>query len=978
MALYHFTVKNDKRPKDRERISAVKKIEYINREGRYKNVDQKRAEDQNNLITVSAKESTADGRKALLYGSPFGKIFNTERGLAVTQSPSSETISIALMIAKEMMGEPLKIYGSASFKRKCIHTAVLCDLPISFEESVMQDALDAMRKEKENERNRFEQRGGIYRKRPTNIHQSDAYGNRQTLSKTLTARTIPTVRQLPKLHVAAHRSADPAMLLSPDEVRKLGDFRAKSNALVRWDLSRERRQRAELTAKKIIKNLEASKGQIYAESHIEYINREKAFAQKGGCVYRQHRLPKWANNSPNVFFRAADQHSPANAARYKEVEFALQNELTLEQNLEIVNRFIDEVMPNHYYDFAVHDKIGAMSDGTHNLHVHIVFSTREIDDVEQKKERRPDAYFHYPLRKNASDQSEELKRNHGAPIERNWSKRAFIPHLRATYQEITNDVLAKYGFRARIDHRSLKDQEAEARMNGDTLLADLLNRMPEVHIGKNGVLQEDSPDAQRLLKYRAYKTKYRDLLFSAELLAHDIDETKRGEKRAMINERLQRIITSNAFIESERSSDSTIGKLRDDFAAAAKKYEHLRLMLVSAKDTKESARLEYMTEEEREDYQAYKKISADLAHWKAFQNELQEPQNATASTQAAYRDMRPVLEEKLESLHRDRAALKEKIDAIETRLSNTDIQKQIQLITHKQLQDNKFIRKELGDAQRTLETAMRALEQGLFAETQAENTLDTYTTKQLHAIARKRYFGLKTELERLEKQMETAKKNVCTMERATQIAANLYTKGDLKKFHAERRTYQKNLTYWENDMRRWEGKEAKQQEERHILLEEKASLDETKAALQAQKIALGKMERALAARIDAPVGKQKIQAIALGIMRKNQPAQKRYDALTEKHALIKERLGRAGKQLEALSNRIKKDGKKSERLYRMADEKFTGDRPSAILSAIAGDEKFTSLVATTRDDDRSLKNWKLMSELAKDEEANKHIYAELV
>lgn len=64
----------------------------------------------------------------------------------------------------------------------------------------------------------------------------------------------------------------------------------------------------------------------------------------------------------------------------------------MEQNREIVDRFIGEYLQNHYYAYAIHDKIGELSNQRHP-HVHIMFSERLIDDVEKIKERPAYKYF---------------------------------------------------------------------------------------------------------------------------------------------------------------------------------------------------------------------------------------------------------------------------------------------------------------------------------------------------------------------------------------------------------------------------------------------------------------------------------------------------------------------------------------------------------------------------------------------------------
>ena len=146
-----------------------------------------------------------------------------------------------------------------------------------------------------------------------------------------------------------------------------------------------------------------------AVSHVEYINREKAFAKRGGCIFHAHRLPKWAKNDPKKFFQAADKYEGKGNRRYMEIEFALPNELK--------TAFIAKHLSDHYYAYAIHNKIGVMSDGQHHPHVHIMFSERMIDDVEKEKERAACNFFKYPARrkKDGSEPSFEESRKHGAP-----------------------------------------------------------------------------------------------------------------------------------------------------------------------------------------------------------------------------------------------------------------------------------------------------------------------------------------------------------------------------------------------------------------------------------------------------------------------------------------------------------------------------------------------------------------------------------
>ena len=85
------------------------------------------------------------------------------------------------------------------------------------------------------------------------------------------------------------------------------EFLRKRN-LNRKNLPSEQQKKYSLdTAKEIIKRIVESNAQVFASSHAEYINREKAFAQRGDCVFHSHKLPKWAEDNPKKFFQSADQ-----------------------------------------------------------------------------------------------------------------------------------------------------------------------------------------------------------------------------------------------------------------------------------------------------------------------------------------------------------------------------------------------------------------------------------------------------------------------------------------------------------------------------------------------------------------------------------------------------------------------------------------------------------------------------------------------
>ena len=101
MAMYHFRLKSDKKPNG-TKISAVKHVEYIDREGSFAHDEQWKENNKfvGNCITTAETSNTLGGLNALLYKTDeFGSIGNIERGLEVTENASLTTIAIALMLA---------------------------------------------------------------------------------------------------------------------------------------------------------------------------------------------------------------------------------------------------------------------------------------------------------------------------------------------------------------------------------------------------------------------------------------------------------------------------------------------------------------------------------------------------------------------------------------------------------------------------------------------------------------------------------------------------------------------------------------------------------------------------------------------------------------------------------------------------------------------------------------------------------------
>lgn len=218
-------------------------------------------------------------------------------------------------------------------------------------------------------------------------------------------------------------------------------------------------------------------------AHADYINREgkyqaiendrEKYQKYEDLVYKSSgNMPEWAKEDPREFWKAADEFERANGRSYTEIEIALPNELTREQQIELVEELIKEqIGENHAYSYAIHSKPATLEPGKKNTHAHIMFSERKLDGIERDRQQ----YF-----KRANSKNPERGGNMKDP---DWNRRGKVEEVRRDWAALENKYLERYGHEARVDHRSLEDQKIAAIERGDIEKAKELNREPERHLG---------------------------------------------------------------------------------------------------------------------------------------------------------------------------------------------------------------------------------------------------------------------------------------------------------------------------------------------------------------------------------------------------------------------------------------------------------------------------------------------------------------
>ena len=829
----------------------------------------------------------------------FGLIRNTAQGIEVSENASETTIATALLLAYETMHhQPLIINGSLDFKKAVLKTAILQDLPISFDDLIMQRDF---------------------------------------------------------MHY------------------KLIDYP-------------ERKKLAVETAQKILERVQ--KKQTEAQDHVEYINRERAFAQRGECIFHTHRLPKWAKDDPKKFFQAADRYEGVGNRRYMEIEFALPNELTtVEQYRQIIDAFIAKHLSNHYFAYAIHDKKGMISGKLHP-HVHIMFSERLIDDVEKKKERAACNFFKYPIRKNV-DATFEERRKHGAPKNRNWANKIFLSVLRADFAQIQNEVLKRNGFSIRVDHRTLQAQKEEVQKKGDTFLARLFSRVPEKYIGVISCQEANESRLEHLKEFRALRNRHFDLVMQIDALTKEADELEIKDAVQLASTHAKALMDSNEYT-AQKFTSFYLSAMKQKMLTAVAEVNKWKRVIISQHDAQEHAMLEYMTKSERESWIKYSEILAQKKHWEEFLLTLKKPDEKYKEELKAYEEIVSGVRTKILSLENTAKQMWKSVEDIRRRLEQPEFRNNILFVTHQILQANSQARKMLKQASEELNQAVDNLQNALVTKT-LEEPQTTFKTREVYDLIRHQYHALKKKSEELFIAKFHLQRQIISPERALAIAKNIFVHGDFKRLREEVRRYKKaeqqlapKLLAYAKEEKQFQTRDwsvfphSTFLQQQYYLTKQRTLLELEKNRLDKIKLSLQKKQSELETLCYQPDAAKKIEEISMGILRKNLKFVRQLDEVESRFKQVIQRLNHTEEQMKALKERITHDKVGTRYRVTVSDTLSNNTAASIIADAILFDPQVVQLVA--RFDGNALemdKDWELMSELERDELLDKKIVREL-
>lgn len=221
--------------------------------------------------------------------------------------------------------------------------------------------------------------------------------------------------------------------------------------------------------------------------YSEYYGEQADYTKKGGVRYTEIFLPPQAPKEyldRETLWNAvekAEEHPKAQLAFSYDI--ALQNELTLEENIALARKYVIEqfVSRGMVVDFAVH----APDKECPNPHIHLLCPIRPILEDGQWGEKHRRVY--------ELDQQGNKKRNAKGKYvchtvsTTGWGNKDTLIRWREEWANYVNRVFEEKGLDCRIDHRSNKDRR--------------LDELPTVHEGP----------AVRAMEARGIRTEKGDL-----------------------------------------------------------------------------------------------------------------------------------------------------------------------------------------------------------------------------------------------------------------------------------------------------------------------------------------------------------------------------------------------------------------------------------------------------------------------------------
>lgn len=197
---------------------------------------------------------------------------------------------------------------------------------------------------------------------------------------------------------------------------------------------------------------------------FDYTKKEKALYTN--IFYFPNNVPEWAKDRAELWNRVEERENRKNSQFCRSFDIGLMKELSLEDNIELVKKWVAEnfVIRGLVADVAIHAP-HKNADGTtnENLHTHVLIPTRF------------------------------LNKDGWAEKDRQSNDKEFLKQVRTSWADIVNAKFKELGMSERIDERTLEAQG--------------IDREPQKHLGPKVTAMQRKGKQTNRKKYRSQEQK---------------------------------------------------------------------------------------------------------------------------------------------------------------------------------------------------------------------------------------------------------------------------------------------------------------------------------------------------------------------------------------------------------------------------------------------------------------------------------------
>ena len=202
----------------------------------------------------------------------------------------------------------------------------------------------------------------------------------------------------------------------------------------------------------------------------DYTRKEKVLVKN---IILPDHIPKEFNDRSTLWNKVEMAEKNSNAQLARQFIIGLPKELTLSENINLVERFIKENLTSQgmIVDYAIHDE---SQDKNGNIHCHIMTIMRPINEKGEFLAKSKKEYI-------LDEKGEKILNKNGKPKTRKvelttWNDKGNVEKWRENFSDLCNEYLAKNKIEKRVDHRSFKRQG--------------IKQIPTIHLGASASAME--------------------------------------------------------------------------------------------------------------------------------------------------------------------------------------------------------------------------------------------------------------------------------------------------------------------------------------------------------------------------------------------------------------------------------------------------------------------------------------------------------